>query len=180
MGVDPISVTIAAAAAAASYQQQRMAAKDAASAQKKAARTAQNARMNKEFETRRQQIRQERVRRAQIEQQSENSGVSMSSGQIGSESAINTQVGANISAIQGESQAANAIGRFNQQTADANYRGQVASQIGSLGMSAASLYSNYSAGAAKAAAAGQGVGRTTNGNMSPVETENPYNINLFQ
>lgn len=181
MGADPISITIAAAAAASSYVEQRQAAKDAANAQKKAARTAQNERMNREFETKRQQIRQERVRRAQIEQQSQNTGVAASSGQIGAESAVNTQVGANISAIQSESLASNAVGYYNQKAADYQYRGQVAGQLGQLGMTAASLYGNYAAGAAKAQAAGQGIGRTSpTGNMSPTEVNNPYNINLFQ
>lgn len=179
MGVEAVGVTLAAAFAANSYVEQKQAAKEAANERKRSERTAQNARMNKEFETRRQQIRQERVRRAQIAQQSENTGVTMSSGQIGAESAINTQVGANISAIRGDTLASQAIGYYNQKAADADFRGQVAQATGQLGMTLAGGLASYGASTAVPTPQQRGVGQV-NRNMSPSEVPNPYNTNLFE
>lgn len=185
MGADPISITIAAVVAASTVNgiiTQKGATEDAAKAQRKAASTAQNERMNRDLETKRQQLRQERVRRAQIQQSSQNTGVAASSGQIGAESAINTQVGQNISNITSEQQANLAIGYYQQKASDAQVRAQSGQQFTQLAMTGLSLYSGF--GAAGAAAANPGIGTgsagVAAGSMSPSTVSNPYALNLFQ
>lgn len=73
---------------------------------------------------RRQQVREERVRRAKVEQGASNTGVSESSGEAGAISGLATQLGANIGTNLGQLQGANAISGFNQAAADFNTSAQ--------------------------------------------------------
>lgn len=126
-------------------EQEKMRAEQQASNAEKAARE------------RRQQIREERVRRAKIMQASENTGVSGSSGELGSIAGLGTQLGSNLGANASSlSHAANintnasAIGGIEQQMLSDNLNlqqdlmkwGQVGqiggamTSLGSMGMSA--------------------------------------------
>lgn len=68
---------------------------------------------------RRQQIREERVRRARILQSSENTGTSGSSGEAGAISSLATQFGANLGFNVGKLQTARNISIFSQDAANA-------------------------------------------------------------
>lgn len=182
MGADPISITIAAVTAANAANDiitNKSAMEDAEKANRRAAATAQNERMNRDLETKRQQLRQERVRRAQIAQSSQNTGVAASSGQVGAESAINTQTGQNISNITSEQQANLAIGYYQQKAADAQSGSNDFGNMLNLAKTGLSLYAGM--GGSFGAASGAGAaGSAVAGNMSPSTVPNPYNINLFQ
>jgi len=70
-------------------------------------------------DARRKAIREERVRRQQIAQASVNTGVSGSSGEIGSAAALASSVGRNIAFQQQETLAAQGISKQNQKAANA-------------------------------------------------------------
>lgn len=69
---------------------------------------------------RRQQIREERIRRARILQSSENTGVAGSSGEFGALGSLATQLNANLGDSAGRRQRADNMSLFGQQQADAN------------------------------------------------------------
>lgn len=81
---------------------------------------------------RRQQIREERIRRATILQSSENSDVQGSSGESGALGSLSTQLGSNIGFNLGQEQSANNISLFQQHAADWQAIGQIAQQAGSM------------------------------------------------
>lgn len=81
---------------------------------------------------RRQQIREERIRRATILQSSENSDVQGSSGESGALGSLSTQLGSNIGFNLGQMQSANNISIFQQKAADWQAIGQIAQQAGSM------------------------------------------------
>lgn len=122
------AVAVAAGSAYAANEQS----KDAASQRKKAGKVSQAEQEAKANEGRRQQIREERVRRASIMQSSENTGVAASSGQLGSISALGSQVGGNISSINRQSETAAAITGYNQSAANLDYRAGQTQQIGNF------------------------------------------------
>ena len=129
------STIIAAAAvavAAGSAYQANAQAKDAASERKKAGKVSQAEQQAKANEGRRQQIREERVRRASILQSSENTGVTASSGQLGSISALGSQVGGNVSSLNRQAESANAISGYNQSAANLDYKAGQTQQIGNF------------------------------------------------
>lgn len=130
--VSTIVAGAALAVAAGSAYSQAQAAKESASERKKAGRVTQAENAASSAENRRQQIREERVRRATILQSSENTGVTASSGQLGAMSALGAQVGNNISNINRQESSANTITNLNQSAANADYRGSQAAQIGSF------------------------------------------------
>lgn len=72
----------------------------------------------KAAQERRQQLREERIKKAKIIQSSENTGVSMSSGESGSVGSLNTQVGTNIGRNLGSLQTSENISQANQNAAD--------------------------------------------------------------
>ena len=89
---------------------------------------------------RRQQIREERVKRARILQSSEGTGVSGSSGETGAIGSLSTQLGSNIGFNLGMLDRAGNISDFSQNAADAmtnmnlaTIRGQNATNIFSIG-----------------------------------------------
>lgn len=85
---------------------------------------------------RRQQIREERIRRARILQSSENTGVTESSGQIGAEGGLATQLSGNVGFNRGQIRSAGMISDFQQNAQDAidsaNLWGQVGQLSGSI------------------------------------------------
>ena len=116
-----IGLAISAGGAIMSYQQQQK----AQSASQRAARdqrraqgvaTAQNA--QQAAQERRQQIREERIKRASILQQSENTGTATSSGEVGSLGGMQTHLGANLGFNQGAFMAGQQISGFNQSSAN--------------------------------------------------------------
>lgn len=130
--VTTIVAAAALAVAAGSAYTQAQEAKSAASDRKKAGKIQQAENQASSNESRRQQIREERVRRASILQSSQNTGVSASSGQLGSISALGSQVGGNVSNISRQETSAGAITNLNQSAANADFRGNQAAQIGSF------------------------------------------------
>lgn len=118
MGVEvAIAVVSLAVAAGSAYEQQKQA-KAAAKDRKKAGQVSQAEQAAQQTQNRRQQIREERVRRAQITQASVNTGVSGSSGELGSQSALGSLISGNLAATTRQQNSANAIGSFSQSAAD--------------------------------------------------------------
>lgn len=72
------------------------------------------------LESRRQKLREERIRRARIIATSENTGTGSSSGAIGSVGALQTNLSGMVASASGESKANNGISRQNQIAADAD------------------------------------------------------------
>lgn len=70
------------------------------------------------IESRRQKIREQRIRRAQIIAASENSGTSASSGQVGAVGALSSNLAGLIGSSLGESRANAGVNRNNQNAAD--------------------------------------------------------------
>lgn len=137
-------VAVAAAASTYSAVQQNRAQKRAAGAQQDAADTAAAEQKNQEMEARRQQIRQQRIRTAQVQQAASNAGASQSSGELGSLSALSTNVGANLANMASQVKAAEGIGAANQRVLDAQSNasqwglyGSIAGSVGSLAGAAA-------------------------------------------
>lgn len=81
---------------------------------------------------RRQQIREERIRRARILQSSENTGVSESSGQIGAEGSLATQLSGNVGFNRGQIRSAGMISDFQQNAQDAIDQANLWGQVGQL------------------------------------------------
>lgn len=154
MGIETaIVAAVAASVVGAAYStvQQGRAQKDAAKAQREASDINQAQQKTQEMEARRQQIRQQRIRAAQVEQAAANTGTSASSGELGSLSALSTNVGSNLANMSGQALAAQGIGATNQSVADAmassqrwGMIGQISSGVGSLAGSASSLISTAS------------------------------------
>lgn len=152
MGIETaIIATAAVAAAGTAYGavQQNRAQKRAAGAQQDAADTAAAQQRNQEMEARRQQIRQQRIRTAQVQQAASNAGVSQSSGELGSLSALSTNVGANLANMAAQSRAAIGIGEANQSAANAiasgNNQAMYGQGVASLANLAGAGLSIYSA-----------------------------------
>jgi hypothetical protein len=89
---------------------------------------------------RRQQIREERVKRARIAQASENTGVQGGSGELGATAGLGTNLASNIGANLGRIQTANQISLFEQQAANYMMNANIATQVGNLGFQGASLF----------------------------------------
>lgn len=124
----------------------------------------------------RQQIREERIRRAQILQSSENTGVSGSSGALGATSALQTSLGSNLASASRQANAARAITGVQQEAADLRISAAETLQTGKLLSSAIStgggMFDAY-----------QSATKTTNvaeptkvGGFSPATEKNPYNL----
>lgn len=104
--------------------EQKAASEKAASEQKQArsvqeASNAQQAAMES-----RQQIREERVRRARIMQGAQNTGTAFSSGEFGSIGSLSTSLSSNIGANRGAIQRGQQISAFQQNAADFNLTAQ--------------------------------------------------------
>ncbi|AXH71980.1 MAG: hypothetical protein [Podoviridae sp. ctbj_2] len=136
-------LALAAGGAAMSYSQQRRANAQQARAeeQQKQAQAEESAnRASQAAAERRTQVREQRIKRAQILQAAENTGTSGSSGEGGALGSLSTQLSANLGTNEAGFQRGQRISMFNQRAA--NYlgdaqvsqgRGQMYSQIGQLG-----------------------------------------------
>lgn len=94
---------------------------------------------------RRAQVRQERVRRAEIIASATDSGVGMSSGMLGATSAVGSLVEGNIANISRNKVSSDTANMFNQQAADAQGQARTYQAIASLGGETASfLFRNSS------------------------------------
>ena len=142
MGIETAGIVVAAVGAAStvySVSEQQRQSKKAAGAQKEASAIAEAQRKNEEMDQRRQQIRQQRIRAAQIEQGAANQGASDSSGELGSLSALSSNVASNLATMSGRSAAASGIYSANQRALNAQSAAQTAGAIGQIGGAAMNL-----------------------------------------
>lgn len=177
--VSSIIAAAALAATAAAGYEQRQQAKKAAKEQKEARAIAGAEQSAQQMEGRRQQLREERVRRAQILQASENTGVTASSGALGSVSALGTSTGANVASLSRQANSATGISAASQRAANADLRGQEAAAIGGITSSVFGTALNVRMSQGPTPAAPQ----SSVAGQSPVEVENPYDKkfnNIFQ
>jgi len=142
MGIETIALVVAAVGATATVagtMQQNRQARKAAGAQKEASDVSSAQQRIEDMEQRRQQIRQQRIRQSQIEQSASNAGVSESSGELGSLSALSTNAASNLAMMSGRNLAAQGIGAANQQAANAQGQAQTWGAISQLGGAAMRL-----------------------------------------
>lgn len=130
-----ISTIVAVAAVAVAAGSMYMSAKQAKAASKdrkeaSAVSSAENSAQRSQ--NRRQQVRDERVRRAQIMQGSQNTGASQSSGELGSTSALGTLISSNVASLSRQENSSNAISSWTQSAADHDLSSQQWSGIGSI------------------------------------------------
>jgi hypothetical protein len=81
-------------------------------------------------------FREARLRRAQIMQSSENTGVADSSGQSGALGAIGTNLGSNIATASGQTKSIVGINSANQKAASYDFKGAQAGAFGNIFSSA--------------------------------------------
>src|SRR3546814_5267016 len=108
------TLVVAAVYAYVSYKQNQAAARN----QKKANQVAQAEQSAQKQTEIRNQVRQERVKRAQILQASQNSGVAMYFGSIGSQGVLGKKIGNNIVQVERQSNSSAANCMVHQTTAD--------------------------------------------------------------
>lgn len=84
---------------------------------------------------RRQQIREERIRRAQLIQSSENTGTTGSSGLLGGLSNLSTQLGSNIGYAAAQTEHSNVISNAMQEAADSQGMAGLSNNVSGLGLS---------------------------------------------
>lgn len=116
-----VGLAISAGSAAVSYTQQRKAGKDAerSAQEQRKARAEQSAMQTQQFQNeRRQQLREERIRRAQIMNSAAQTGTAGGSGEMGALGALSTNLGANMGQNQSMLQSGQLITGFNQRAAD--------------------------------------------------------------
>lgn len=141
MGIEVVLAAVALTSTVASIDQQRKAAKAQGKArnEEKARNTAQ------QMAERRQQVREERIKRARVMQAAENTGTAGSSGELGAVSSIGTQLGANLGFNQSMIESGNRISGYAQQAADAQGKASmfnaVASMSGNIGTIGGSIFS---------------------------------------
>lgn len=155
-----VGVAIAAlvVTAASAYQQSRQASA-AAKDRKEAGRVSQAEQAAQQNQSRRQQVREERVRRAAIVQNSQNTGVGQSSGEIGATSALGSLIGGNLAGMQRQQNSAGAIGGLQQSAANADLSG---AKWGAIGQVSGSIFG---------AALGQ-IGSPSSPSINPPVTQN--------
>ena len=141
MGIEAALIAVVVGTTAYSIQQQQ----EARAEQKKAQKEQGAANAERAAAERRQQIREERIRRAQLEQSAANTGTTASSGAMGATGGLNTTLASNIGFNLAQVTHANNISTFNQRAASNMGKAQTAEQLGSLATSIFAL----SAGAAK-------------------------------
>lgn len=132
MGIETAIAVVAVAVAGASAYEQAKQSKAAAKDRKEAGKVSQAEQAAAQNQSRRQQIREERVRRAQITQASVNTGVSGSSGELGSQSALGSLISGNIAAGSRQQNSANAIGSLQQSAADKDLKGAMWGAVGGV------------------------------------------------
>lgn len=136
MGIEVlVGVALAAASAVSGFvtaSAQAGAAKKAAAARKEATEVQTAQQRIQDRESRRQAIREERIRKAQILQQSETGGVTDSSGALGATGALGTNLGRAVGFQRSQERAAIGIGQANQRAIGADLKGQLAGARGAL------------------------------------------------
>ena len=132
------SLVVAAGSAYVSYKQNQKSARF----QRKAAATSAAEQRAQQQSMVRQQVRQERVRRAQIIQSSQSSGVTGSSGSLGAQSSLGSMIEGNLANLGRGGNSATAISGFNQQAANASGRANTWSQIGSVAMGSFNMFAS--------------------------------------
>lgn len=120
----------------AGMQQQGQAAK----AQKKARNEEKARNTAQQMAERRQQVREERIKRARVMQASENTGTAGSSGELGAVSSIGTQLGANLGFNQSMIESGNRIGGYAQQAANAQSNASVFNSLAGMSGSVGSIF----------------------------------------
>lgn len=130
---------VSALATGASMQQQRKAAKE----QKKANKIQTNRELAADAENIRQQVREERIRKAQILQGAENSGTSGSSGTTTAVGALQTETGGNIANIRSDQRAAMSVANRMQSAADAKARANTFASVADLAMTGANAANSF-------------------------------------
>ena len=172
-GAVAAALALTAVSSVATIQQQRAANK----ANKKAAKEQEKARQDQRAlqhqmrgEERREQIRAERIRRAQIEQAAENTGTAGSSGEFGAVSSVSSQFGANMGSIFGQQMHGDNITRHTQSAAD--YMGQAQQHQAN-----ASLWGQVGQFGSAAFQAGGGFSALGGSSTSPTGPTNNLNSN---
>lgn len=176
MGIETAALVVAAVGAATtvySTVEANRAGKKAAGAQKEAADVAAAQQKQADAEARRKQIREQRIRAAQIEQGASNQGVSGSSGELGSLSALATNSASNLAVMSGNQRAAEGIGASNQRALNAQSDAQQAQALGGIASTVTSL---------AAPAAGKGLSNLFSGSTgvgNQVDTMIKTNPDIF-
>lgn len=142
MGIAEAAIVVAAVGAATtvySTVEQQRAGKRSAAAQKEGADTAAAVQKSQDMEARREQIRKQRIRQAQIEQGAANQGVSASSGELGSLSALSTNTAASLALMSGSQLGAKGITEANQTMLNQQQKVQTWQAVGSIGSAVTGL-----------------------------------------
>lgn len=162
MGLETAAVVVAAVGAATSVYstvEQARAGRKSASAQKEASEISAAQQRNADAEARRKQVREQRIRAAQIEQGAANQGVSNSSGELGSLSALSTNSASNLAFMSGNTNAAAGITAANQRSLNAQSDAQTAGAIGGIASTVTGLAApSAGAGLSKLFSSSTGVG----------------------
>lgn len=114
----------------------------AAFAQKKARATASAQSTINQQNQIRDQVRAQRVKTAQIAQSSSNTGVTASSGEIGSASVLASQTGSNVGNIQAAGITTSSLNNSSQEAANAQGRQAMFGQVAGIGMAGFNIFSN--------------------------------------
>lgn len=142
MGVELIIGAVAAAASVVTGIKSLGAAKAATNERKEANKIANAQAQNDNSNARRKAVREARVRRAQIIQQSENAGLgTQGSGTQGALGVINTNVGSNVSTASGQTTSIQGINKRNERAADYDFKSAQWSAYGNIFNSALGAFS---------------------------------------
>lgn len=128
-----IIASVALATTAASGYMQYQAAGEAADAQREGQAISGAQQQIQQRRSQRQSVREERIRRAQIMQASESTGVAGSSSEAGALGALGTMSATNRANVQGGTLAAQGITRASQRAADAQQSSNMWGTIGGVG-----------------------------------------------
>jgi hypothetical protein len=147
MGIELIIGAVSAAVGVVAGVAQMSAAKKAAKERKEANNVATANQQNEATNSRRKAVREARVRRAMILQQSENAGLGTGgSGTQGAIGVVNTNLGSINSAAAGQTVAIQGINRRNQKAADYDFK---AAQWGAFGDIFSGALNSFQAGMSK-------------------------------
>lgn len=134
MGISLVVGLLSAAAGVAGAVIQAKAAKESAAAQREANEVQSSQQKVESRESRRSVLRKERIQRKAILAQSQNEGVSGSSGEVGAIGALNTNLAGKFGQSLGQGKANEGINAANQRAADAQAKGAAgAAFFGAIG-----------------------------------------------
>lgn len=166
--VTTIIAGAALATSALSAVEQQKQAKRSAKAQEKIRNEERAQNVSRQLAERRQQIREERIKRARVLQSAENTGTAFSSGESGALSSLGTQLGSNLGFNQSMIRSGERISTFAQESANAQARGQSAALLGNLALSAAPVAGSIFGG-----------GSVPGTTPQPAQSYDANNISLF-